>query len=422
MFETLVKDFVQIVISVWYNTLEPALFDVKIPSDGIAWMLAGLAFVIMAVLFIRLNKDKKVEKADSRSWTVQALWIGFLAVVLGAAPSWAIGRSVSAESGIWNDRLGIASMMGASLFIMALLFALIKPTRNRVMLILALLIALATGSNFRYANEYRWSTTYQTRFYNQLVWRAPSIKPNTAILSGNELFTKMGVYPTAFAINTLYPSSNPMPQVDYWFYSIPHYFPNNYFALDEGIDIELEKWYVEFSSVSTDSLVIYWNPLEPSCMWTLDENDRYNPFISDYAREALGASNLDRIIDEEKPGSLSEDIFGPELGHGWCYYFEKADLAKQVHDWGSVVSLYEEAVNKGYNTNFGPELTPFIFGYALSGQADRAVALTDASKTMAEKMKPYLCDQWERIYEISGNSPELKDAYDREMSDLSCGI
>jgi len=422
LIESMIKDIVQIIFATWYDTFNPTLFDIKIPSDAFAWILAALAFIIALTILIRLNKTGPAQESNTRSWTIQALWIGLLAVVFGAAPAWAIGRSVSAENGIWNDRMGIASMMGASLFLVALVFALVKPTRNRVVAILAVMLALATGSNFRYANEYRWSATYQTRFYNQLVWRAPSIKPNTAIMSGNELFPKMGVYPTAFAINTLYPSSSPFPSVDYWFYSIPHYFPTNYFNLDEGIEIKLEKWYVQFSSISTDSLLIYWNPMEPSCLWTLDNNDRYNPFLSDYVTEALGASNLARITNDAQHGYPPQDIFGAELGHGWCYYFEKADLAKQYQDWGSVVSLYEEATAKGYHTNFGPELTPFIYGYALSGQPDRAIEITDFSKTMAEKMNPYLCDQWENIYQLSGNSPGLTDAYEREMSDLKCGI
>lgn len=284
------------------------------------------------------------------------------------------------------------------------------------------MIALATGSNIRKTNEYRWSATYQTRFYNQLVWRAPSITPNTSILSGKELFPKMGVYPTSFALNLLYPSSNPMPKVDYWFYTISHYFPNNYHELDQGIDITLKKWYVDYSSVSTDSLVIYWNYLEPSCMWVLDQNDRYNPFIADDVKQTLGASNQSRITEADAPGYPPEDIFGPEMAHGWCYYFEKADLARQLQQWDQIPLLYAETVEKGYHTNYGPELTPFIFGFALTGDIDKAVELTDISKTMAEKMKPYLCDQWTAIYNIAEPSPDLTEAYQNEMTDLACGI
>jgi hypothetical protein len=84
--------------------------------------------------------------------------------------------------------------------------------------------------------------------------------------------------------------------------------------------------------------------------------------------------------------------------------------------------LYAETIDKGYHTNYGPELTPFIFGFAMTGNIDKAVELTDISKTMAEKMKPYLCDQWTAIYNSADPSPDLTEAYQNEMNDLSCGI
>jgi len=420
--QSAISDSVQIVISVWYETFNPNLFDFSIPSNVIAWALAAIGFGVIFIFLISISKKNEKSDLIEKTWIRDALWVGFLLILLGAAPSWAIGRSITDETGIWNDRFGIASMPGASLFLVALVTALVKPTRKRVILVLTFLIALATASNFRFANEYRWSATHQSRFFNQLVWRAPSITPDTAIISGNELFTKMGVYPTAFAINTLYPASRPMPQVDYWFYVIPHYFPTNYFNLDEGIEIEHEKWYIKFKSLSTNSLVIYWNPNEPSCLWMLDENDRYNPFIADYVKETLGASNLARITRDGTPGYPPEEIFGPEAAHGWCYYFEKADLAKQYQNWDEVIALYEEATALGFNTNFGPELTPFIHAYALSGDLEKAVALTNTAKTMAEKMKPYLCDQWQAIYDLSDPTPQMGTTFESIKADLSCGI
>jgi hypothetical protein len=311
--QSAIRDSVQIVISVWYETFNSRLFDFSIPSNVIAWILAAVGFGVTFVALISFSRKNEKPSLNENGWIKNALLAGFLLIILGAAPSWAIGRSITDETGIWNDRFGIASMPGASLFLVALVTALVKPTRKRVILVLTFLIALATASNFRFANEYRWSATHQSRFFNQLVWRAPSITPDTAIISGNELFTKMGVYPTAFAINTLYPASRPMPQVDYWFYVIPHYFSTNYFNLDEGFEIEQEKWYVKFNSLSTDSLVIYWKPNEPSCLWMLDRNDRYNPFIADYIKETLGASNLARITRDGTPGYPPEDIFGPRL-------------------------------------------------------------------------------------------------------------
>jgi len=418
--QNLIKDFIQITISVWYSTLEPALFDLKTPSEMAAWALALIALIVALVYILIIARNEK-SKTQENTRDIPLLLFGALTVVLGAAPGWAIGRTVSGEYGLWNDRYGIAAMFGASLFLVGLVSILVKPSTRKMLVILAIFLALATGSNFRNTNEYRWSATYQTRFYNQLLWRAPTLKPNTTIFSGKELFPKMGVYPTSFALNLLYPSSNPMPAVDYWFYTIEHYFPKNMHQLDDGIDLSLKKWYVTYNGKSTDSLVIHWEYMNPSCLWVLDENDRYNPFISEHARIALGASNLSRIQDIENPGYPPEEIFGAEAAHGWCYYFEKADLARQNQEWEKITTLYDVTLEKGYNTNYGPELTPFIYGYALSGQLDKAIELTNASKTMAEKMKPYLCDQWNAIHDLAEPSSAMDEAYQREMEDLACG-
>lgn len=422
LIETTIKDTIQIVVSVWYQTFSPSLFDLTIPSEIVSWGLFLLVFVATAFYFITINKKNIHQEEDKKHINLIILIVGLLFVIFGAAPGWAIGSSVSNPNNNLSDRFGIASMFGASLSLIGLIGIVVKPSKLKMLVIVALLIGLATGSNFRNTNDYRWSAIYQTRLYNQLYWRAPYIKPDTAILSANELSAKMGRYPNSFAINTMYPSSNPMPEVDYWVYTIQTNFQNNSHDLDKGIALTNQKWYTEFSSISTDSLVVYWIYSDPSCLWVLDENDRYNPFISDDAKTALGASNLSRIVDLETPGYPPVDIFGSELPHGWCYYFEKADLAKQLNQWDKIPELYEEATSLGFNTNYAPELTPYIFGYALTGNLDKAVELTNISKTMAEKMKPYLCDQWTAIKNLSNSSQEIIDVYEKEMADLQCGI
>ncbi len=417
-----IKDFVQIVFYIWTNAFKPEYFDFSLPINLYAWGIAIMVFVLSILVFRTMVNREQIDFENSKKWQAGFVLFGTVAVLFGAAPGWSLGRSVSDPTGIWNDRFGIASMIGASIIIVGLVISLIKSKGNLSLAFLALFFAFATGINFRNMNDYRWSTIYQTRFYNQLVWRAPSIEANTAFLADKELFPKMGAYPTSYALNTIYNAKNNYPYVDYWFYTISHYFKNNFFELDQGIELNTDKWYTKFSTLSTDSLVIYWDYQSPSCLWMLDQNDRNNPFVSDVTREVLGASNLSRIADQQTDGYPPEDIFGEELGHGWCYYFEKADLAKQLQQWEKITVLYDETVNKGYNTNFGPELTPFIFGYAMTGDYSKALELTRQANTMAEKMSPYLCDQWQAIYDLSEPSELLEEAYQGLLSDLHCGI
>ena len=425
LFQTLIRDFIQIVISIWYTTFNPTLIDFQVPSELFSIALGALVVVIIGVFLVYYSKKEQGRIEESNAWIRQFLWFGALAVILGAAPAWAIGKNVN-DSGIASDRYGIASMIGASLFLVGLVFSLFKPTRGRIGLFFALIMAFATGSNIRIANDYRWSAIYQARFYNQLVWRAPSIEPNTAILGANELFPKMGVYPTAYAINTLYPAVNPQPELNYWFFTIDKYFADQFEDLNKGMPITTKKWYTTFSSHSSDNLVIHWSYALSSCVWVLDTNDINNPYVSSSAKQILGTSDKSRITEKVTAGYPSTDIFGPELEHGWCYYFEKADLAKQMQDWQKIVELYQQTELEGLDSEMGPEFTPFIFGYAMTGDYDKAMQLTYKAKNlkekMFEKMDPYLCDQWQAIYEMAPASGELDAAYKAEMEYLQCEV
>ena len=74
----------------------------------------------------------------------------------------------------------------------------------------------------------------------------------------------------------------------------------------------------------------------------------------------LGISNLDQIINTPINTAPITGIFGRELPHTWCYYFEKADLSSQFGDWQEVIRLYDPANSQGYAPKDGSEWTPFM--------------------------------------------------------------
>ena len=56
--------------------------------------------------------------------------------------------------------------------------------------------------------------------------------------------------------------------------------------------------------------------------------------------------------------------FGEEPAHGWCFYYQKASLARQVGDWNEVLRLGEEANSRGLIANDQIEWMPFLQAYA----------------------------------------------------------
>jgi len=90
-------------------------------------------------------------------------------------------------------------------------------------------------------------------------------------------------------------------------------------------------------------------------------------------------------------------IFGTEPEHTWCYYFERADLARQYGQWQQVVQLGKQAKQNGYAPENQQEWIPFIEADAHTGQWDTAFQKTEDIYNSNPDLAPRLCNLWQRI-------------------------
>jgi hypothetical protein len=133
-------------------------------------------------------------------------------------------------------------------------------------------------------------------------------------------------------------------------------------------------------------------------------------------------SNLSRI--EPLPaadGYPPTEIFGKEPAHNWCYYFQKADLARQLGDWQSVVRLGNEAQEKGFSPSSPQEWLPFIEGYAYTGQWEKALKRTREAFEMDEAVAPRLCRAWQRIQDGAAPPLDIQGQLDQLLEPMQCG-
>ncbi|HAV78106.1 MAG TPA: hypothetical protein DCX53_12220, partial [Anaerolineae bacterium] len=153
----------------------------------------------------------------------------------------------------------------------------------------------------------------------------------------------------------------------------------------------------------------------PSCLRLLEPDlDSNNRFILDESlmREASALSNADRITAQQT--AVLPAIYGPEQEHGWCYYFQKADLARQMGEWGEVVTLGEKAFALDDFPNNPVERFVFIEGYTHTGDWKRALQLSRESyRVSKEYVGPLLCQLWKRIEAETAQSLE-RDALSGE--------
>jgi hypothetical protein len=419
-----VQDFLYIQITSWYVTLQPALFDLQNRFSLFSLAIGLLAAFSAGLYLLVLRKSPDDWQSAHSSQIRSMLFLGFLITAIGPLPAWVTDRQVIV--GAWSDRLAVPAMLGASIMLVGLI-GWITRNRTRGIILACLLIGLAVGYNLRNANDYRWARIQANRFYWQLSWRAPALTPNTAIFAEAEILPKTGLYSTAAGLNILYSPPLTSGQLPYWFYSLTREFSHRIPELVSGLPLETSFRQFTFQGSSLDGLIVYFQPDEADCMRVLTPNDGDDPALSQIVRQSLPVSDLSRIQANPARASLpASDIFGPEPEHGWCYFFQKASLARQAGDWQTVASLGDKAEAQGFSmensqSNTPQEWIPFIEGYAHTGRWEKARLITHMALAAEPQMDSYLCRVWNDI--LSGTSA-LEETQDGQglPAELNCQL
>lgn len=401
--QSAIQDSVYVLVSNWYATFQPGLFDLQ---DRFTLFSFGVGLAAAVLIGIFLARYKHNHPDQNEIITQRAKWgllLGILLVVFAPLPAWVTGRQVTV--GAWSDRLAVPAILGASLALASLTAWLVR-SRIQQLVIISLLIGLAVSNNIRIANDYRWARIQQNRFYWQLYWRAPKIAPNTAIFAQAEVLPKTGLYSTAAGVNLVYASSTPSGELPYWFYSLSREYSYRMNELLSGAPLETTFRQFTFSGTGKDSFIVHYEPSSADCLRIPVMDDGNDPALPAVVKQALPITNLARITSGQAAGPLPS-IFGEEPEHGWCYLFEKADLARQNNDWQQVIAIAEEAQSKGYNLENSQSNTPqewilFVEGHAHTGDWQKAAGLSRTILEKEPKMNQRLCDLWSKLGALPG--------------------
>jgi hypothetical protein len=136
---------------------------------------------------------------------------------------------------------------------------------------------------------------------------------------------------------------------------------------------------------------------------------------------AIRISNLDRIeLTPAAPAAPQVALFGREAQHDWCYYFEKADLARQNGDWQQVASLGTQAFQKRLAPAVPIEALVFAEGYAHTGQWDQALHLSLDAFHGDGSSGPRICNLWGRIDRFIQTTTEQQVAMGKILEQVHC--
>lgn len=414
---TMLQDGLYLLVSTWAQDLNVGPIT-KITSFNMAALVFSAGVALAAALYLqRLELPEEPAEGQSSGGIGQALALGLLAVLLGMTPAWITGRELIFD--FHSNRYAMPAMLGAALFWVAVLEWFVTQ-KDRQAVLLALVLGLTVNMHLRTLNADRWIWKQQKEVFWQLYWRAPYIQPGTAILSEREPFSNQGLFSTSAALNQLYPQPKGRDTLAYWWYTLlPHYANHIPEPLEIGFSTQFRT--LVFQGSTPHSLLLSYDLSQGSCLRVLSPDDADDPYLSALVRSMLPISHLGTIqATAPLSGYPPVEMFGPEPAHTWCYYFQKADLARQQGNWDVAAALGDEAQALGYSlqdsrSNTPQEWMPFIEAYAHSGSLAEARQLTLEVLEKDERHTRPFCTLWERV---QSSSPDTQA--ETVIAELGC--
>ena len=371
----------------------------------------GIGTALLTVWYLsKLGKRPEQTETGARFWAMQAILLGLLIAVIGPSPAWLTGKQVAV--GAYSSRFALPSLFGISLLAVALLTMLFSKQSIRLV-VFGILTALAVVFQHNNATRFIKSWEQQKSFYWQVYWRAPSIQSHTPVLSDGEVLNLVGYYSTTAGLNLLYGKGSNPTDLDFWFFNLENKYDASSKALESKRPFtpDFRNW--RFTGMVQDSLVI--ENSGTACARIVENGRPENDLLSPLLRGLAPTSNLERIIPDGEVATPPEEIFGLEPAYAWCYYYQKAELARQFSKWDTILRLGDEARGRGFSPADPVEWFPFIEGYALSGDVAQAVALTRQIHAVDALYDPLLCSLWDGI-----SNRTLVDAESQLQDFLSC--
>lgn len=341
-------------------------------------------------LFLRSGSAQEPMPASSRRWLWQVGGLGLGCLLAAGWPFWLTGLDVRPEQ--FNSRLTIPFILGATLVGCVLLELLPKMWLRCG--VIAVLVALSCGYHFQIANDFRLDWQNNRQLMWQIAWRIPALKPGTTLLITDFPTTYYNTAALSTELNAIYPNPGEPNELAYYILYSREMERDLPGGLAPGQPVRGSNVTARFEGSTDQLLALQYDG--GRCLRLLDPVfDPADETLPEHLRKAARISNLDWVLLNQPAAVPPQRWFGSEPAKQWCYYFEKADLARQEGDWVMAAKLGEEAWRANLQPKDELEKLVFIEAFARVGQWDHAVKITRGFQNN-EKL-PMLCKTWQRI-------------------------
>lgn len=385
-FESL-KDPIEAILLGWfvpvYNLLGSANYLGLI--KGSIWVALAITLTAFPLVTVYRSRTKdNDENIWEHSQPYDALWLGLFATISAILPVVAFGRDIRWDSGF--DRYTLQATAGIGLVVACFLWCFVKSSARNGLLIL--LVTLSVLTHYLNAVAWRNAWTNQKTFWWQMIWRAPQLKAGTVLLievADSNFFEDYEIWGPA---NLIYGKREKTPRV------FAEVLDNNTL---EYVRLGSRVWHARrvvilFQKDYNHTLVAAM-PTTASCVHLLDGSSLELP-LGAHPRIQIVAkySTIEQIQAWENQATIPLEIFGPEPEHGWCYYYQKAALARQQRNWQEIVRLGNIVLSQGLKPQDKTEWMPFLMGYVVVGDQETATYIADIIRS-EEIVRHRLCDE-----------------------------
>lgn len=362
-------------VEIFRSVLNVTLFAWIVPfyqnfyGNRLKDILLGLVFAAFAIGLIylaykHLSNDPDGETNADHACTRELLWVGLLGTLGGILPVVLANRIVTFER---ISQYTLPASLTGVIFLGGLVYS-VFPKNIRLLLISGL-VGLAVLSHHGLAAQAVTEEKTISDFWWQVAWRTPDIKPGTTLVvtypgidyaEGNDVVwgpanfiyspEKQGQMPVVVPIAASRLEADSILEII------------NASRSFEQTDLVIKNITTE---LNYRNQLILSQPSGNSCVHALDP--RW-PDISIHDQSFIHASvqnsKVENILVNGKAPTPPAYAFGSELPHGWCYYYQKGDLARQQGDWNAVARLGDEAQKLDLHPNDQIEWMPFLQAYA----------------------------------------------------------
>jgi hypothetical protein len=274
---------------------------------------------------------------------------------------------------------------------------LVKSDRRKLYVI-GLLLALSVSHQFDEANSYRRDWERQKDFFWQLSWRIPAMQPGTILFTHELPMQYESDLSLSGPLNWIYAPKPGSRELDHiLLYSTLRLGPGGFPALRPGLPVKIPYRTATFHGNTSKTIVIYF-PVK-GCLKVLDplySNRKTFAALPYMLTDAIPLSDPSLILPDAPPPSLPS-MLGTEPARGWCYFYEKAELARQRGDWAEVAQLGGQAFKQGLAPEEAYEWLPFIEADARTGSLEQAEKLSLKVAKENPVLVAGLCELWSRV-------------------------